>query len=114
MSPTGPIIGARMRAAEGAVGELERHVAGKMLGDGFDLQRTRRLGEGSRRALRMWVEDLRYEIVQNGEDGSSETAGAAACVRVHFVLPKGGYATTVLASAISLNETKENDGSALE
>ena len=113
VSPTGPIIGARMRSAEGAVGELERHVAAKILGDGFDLQRTRRLGEGSRRALRMWVQDLRYEIVQNGQtgqtgdDGSSETAGAAACLRVHFVLPKGGYATTVLASAISLNDGGE-------
>jgi tRNA pseudouridine13 synthase len=104
VSPTGPILGARMRWPEGAAGELERHVATKMLGDGFDLERTRRLGEGSRRALRMWVDDLRWEILEGDSKGA---APAAAGVRVYFVLPKGGYATTVLAAAISIVETDE-------
>jgi tRNA pseudouridine13 synthase len=88
VSPTGPIIGARMRAPEGAPGELERRIAGAILGDGFDLERTRRLGEGSRRALRMWVQDLRCEMVDEDPDRG------AVSVRVYFVLPKGGYATT--------------------
>ncbi len=36
----------------------------QILGDGFDLARTRALGEGSRRALRLWVEDLRWETLK--------------------------------------------------
>jgi tRNA pseudouridine13 synthase len=104
VSPTGPIIGARMRAPEGAPGELEGRVACEVLGDGFDLERTRRLGEGSRRALRMWVQDLRYEIV---DGDANAVATSEAGIRVCFVLPKGGYATTVLAAAISVHETEE-------
>jgi tRNA pseudouridine13 synthase len=99
VSPTGPIIGARMRGPEGAPGELEQRIAKAVLGDGFDLERTRKLGEGSRRALRMWVEDLRWEIF---EDPSGH---GAAGIRVYFVLPKGGYATTVLSAAVTIDET---------
>ena len=102
VSPTGPVIGARMRWPDGAVGELERAISRRILGEAFDLERTRRLGEGSRRAMRIWVEDLRWEVV--GEN-SSDTAGTEASVRVYFVLPKGGYATTVLAAAIRVHET---------
>jgi tRNA pseudouridine13 synthase len=99
VSPTGPIIGARMRAPEGAPGELERRIASAQLGDGFDLERTRRLGEGSRRALRMWVQDLRCEIIDE------DSGRGVVSVRVYFVLPKGGYATTVLGAAIAVDET---------
>jgi tRNA pseudouridine13 synthase len=99
VSPTGPIIGARMHWPEGAPGELERRLAGAMLSGEFDLERTRRLGEGSRRALRMWVADLRWEIVED------DTRHEAAGVRVYFVLPKGGYATTVLGAAFAIDET---------
>ncbi|HZU85665.1 MAG TPA: tRNA pseudouridine(13) synthase TruD [Polyangiaceae bacterium] len=101
VSPTGPIVGARMRRSEGAPGELEQQVARGILGDGFDMARTRRLGEGSRRALRMWVQDLRWEIVED------DPANAAVGVRVYFVLPKGGYATTVLGAAVTVDETGE-------
>ena len=65
VSPTGPIIGARMRWPEGRPAELERQVSARILGDGFDLARTRSLGEGSRRALRLWVEDLRWETLKD-------------------------------------------------
>jgi tRNA pseudouridine13 synthase len=99
VSPTGPIIGARMRWPEGAPRELERRIANEVLGGAFDLERTRHLGEGSRRALRMWVQDLKWQIVE--DDPGHEAAG----VRVYFVLPKGGYATTVLGAALALDET---------
>jgi tRNA pseudouridine13 synthase len=108
VSPTGPIVGAKMRWPEGAPGELERRITGEVLGEGFDFARTRRLGEGSRRALRMWVEDLRWEVIE--DDAGHE----AASVRVYFVLPKGGYATTVLAAAVSIDETGERDAASSE
>jgi tRNA pseudouridine13 synthase len=99
VAPTGPIVGARMRWAEGVPGELERRECSRMLGDGFDFARVRRLGEGSRRALRMWAEGLRYEV-EHAPDGH-----AAPCMRVYFVLPKGAYATTVLRAAVELEES---------
>jgi len=101
VSPTGPIVGARMRWPDGAPGELERRISGNRLGEGFDLASTRALGEGSRRAMRMWVEDLRWEVVDD------DPGHRAACVRVYFVLPKGGYATTVLGAALTVDETDE-------
>ena len=105
LSPTGPIVGARMRWPEGKPGELERHVTAEILGDGFDLGSTRRLGEGSRRALRLWVQDLRFEVAPNEPGGEPGKGGSS--VRVYFVLPKGGYATTVLGAALIVDETGE-------
>jgi tRNA pseudouridine13 synthase len=108
VSPTGPIIGARMRWPEGRAAELEQAVAAQILGEGFDLARTRSLGEGSRRALRLWVEDLRWETLK--VDPSARSGKPAACVRVYFVLPKGSYATTVLGTAVALEEVRSADG----
>jgi tRNA pseudouridine13 synthase len=107
VSPTGPMVGARMRWPEGRPAELERQTAARILGDGFDLARTRSLGEGSRRALRLWVEDLRWETVK--VDAREAPGNAPACVRVYFVLPKGSYATTVLSTAVALQE-RDADG----
>ncbi len=130
VSPTGPIVGARMRWPEGLPAELERATIDQVLGPAFDLERTRRLGEGSRRALRVWVQDLRWEV----EPGPTAAAPAshlqrdcvypvralaygamsdddprlgAASIRVHFVLPKGAYATTVLGAAFDLGDAHE-------
>jgi tRNA pseudouridine13 synthase len=108
VSPTGPIIGARMRWPEGRPAELERLAAAQILGDGFDLTRTRSLGEGSRRALRLWVEDLRWETLK--DDSLTDAGKSAACVRVYFVLPKGSYATTVLGTAVALEEVRSAGG----
>ena len=108
VSPTGPIIGARMRWPEGRAAELEQAVAAQILGEGFDLARTRSLGEGSRRALRLWVEDLRWETVK--VDSPIVSGKPAACVRVYFVLPKGSYATTVLGTALALEEVRSAEG----
>jgi tRNA pseudouridine13 synthase len=96
LSPTGPIVGARMRAPEGAPADLERRIGAAILGEGFDLAKMRRLGEGSRRPLRLWVEGLRYDM-----EGEPSGHGVP-CMRVYFVLPKGAYATTVLGSAVNL------------
>jgi tRNA pseudouridine13 synthase len=104
LSPTGPIFGARMRAAEGPPGQLERRLTAEIVGADVDLSRTRGLGEGSRRALRVWVEDLRWELSEAPGDHSGNSA---ACVRVHFVLPKGAYATTVLGSALAIDENHD-------
>ena len=95
VSPTGPMVGARMRWPEGLPHDLEHRIAAATLGEGFDLAATRRLGEGTRRPLRLWVQDMRWEQTE-GDAGHG-----AACVRVYFVLPKGAYATTVLASVFA-------------
>ncbi len=96
VSPTGPIVGVDMRWPEGDPAELERRICWEMLEDSFDLGRTRRLGVGTRRALRVWVQDLRWEV-DGGDPGN-----AATCIRVYFVLPKGAYATTVLETVFAL------------
>jgi tRNA pseudouridine13 synthase len=96
VSPTGPIIGASMRWPEGQPGQLERRICAEMLGDAFDFGRVRKLGEGTRRALQLWVADLRYTIEE------AEGGHGASCVWVYFVLPKGAYATTVLRAAVDL------------
>jgi tRNA pseudouridine13 synthase len=101
VSPTGPMVGTGMRWPEGVPLALERRLTEATLGNGFDLSRTRRLGEGTRRALRMWVQDLRWET------GSEISGHSPDCFRVYFVLPKGGYATTVLGAVFTLGEGAE-------
>ena len=103
--PTGPIVGARMRSAEGAIKELEERLAAPFL-EGVDLERARSLGEGTRRALRLRVAGCSVAQVMNskGVPGDDETDNRKqpGSLRVQFVLPKGAYATTVLANAFDL------------
>lgn len=103
--PTGPIVGARMRSAEGAIKELEERLAAPFL-EGVDLERARSLGEGTRRALRLRVTGCSVAQVMNskGVPGDDETDNRKqpGSLRVQFVLPKGAYATTVLANAFDL------------
>jgi tRNA pseudouridine13 synthase len=100
-SPTGPMFGAKMREPEGQPLELERRILREHLGEGVDLVAARAHGEGTRRPLRLWVDELRIErLSPPGED-------AAGCgLKFYFVLPKGGYATSVLGTALAL-ETRE-------
>ncbi len=108
VSPTGPMVGVGMRWPEGGPGELERRISAQLLGESFDLARTQRLGEGTRRPLRVWVEDLRWEV----EAPADTRAGhATACVRVYFVLPKGAYATTVLSAVFALDPAQAEQAS---
>jgi len=107
VSPTGPIFGVKMRSPEGKPGELEQAVLAEKLGDSIDFAATKPFGEGARRALRLWVEELRVEVPSAQED-AQEVAGAreqGVNIRVYFVLPKGAYATTVLSAAVALDET---------
>ena len=103
--PTGPIVGARMRSAEGAIKELEERLAAPFL-EGVDLERARSLGEGTRRALRLRVTGCSVAQVMNskGVPGDDETDNRKqpGSLRVQFVLPKGAYATTVLANAFDV------------
>ncbi len=91
ISATGPMFGASMRRAGAAVGELEQHV---LAGSGVSeeqLTAHRALGEGTRRALRMVPEELRWTELEDG-------------LRVEFVLDKGSYATTLLGAVCTLAE----------
>jgi tRNA pseudouridine13 synthase len=94
-SPTGPMFGAKMREPEGQPLELERRVLRDHLGDGVDLAGDRAVGEGTRRPLRLWVDELRVERLATGD-------GAPGGLKFYFVLPKGGYATSVLGTALAL------------
>jgi tRNA(Glu) U13 pseudouridine synthase TruD len=87
-----------MRRPERDPDNLEQAISAATLGEGFDLARVRRLGEGSRRSLRLWVDELRYEAKVD-PDGQG-----VSCVRVYFVLPKGSYATTVLSGVMDITE----------
>jgi len=108
LCPTGPIVGAKMRMPEGEVRALEERLAQPFL-DGVDLERARVLGEGTRRALRLHVTELTCETLQQVMDSASVPAPPesdnreqSASLRVCFVLPKGAYATTVLADALTV------------
>ncbi|MCA9625806.1 MAG: tRNA pseudouridine(13) synthase TruD, partial [Myxococcales bacterium] len=97
ISPTGPMFGSKMRRAEGPVGELEAGVLAAALPDPSVLDAHQRLGRGTRRPLRIWVDELSYDL----DD-------AARCLTVRFVLPKGAYATTVLSKTCELHDQSRN------
>jgi tRNA pseudouridine13 synthase len=97
LSPTGPIFGLKMRWPEGRPAEIERAVLGDAAGGPSPFDAHPNLGEGSRRSLRIFAEDLRIERL--GEE--------PAALRVDFVLPKGGYATTLLGSVLNLEEESQ-------
>jgi len=111
--PTGPMFGVKMRSPEGEPLAIEQRVYSEGLGDGIDLASARNLGEGTRRLLCLWIEGLRIErlpsdqearegTVQGVHRGVDEGADRRG-LRVHFVLPKGGYATSVLGTALALD-----------
>jgi tRNA(Glu) U13 pseudouridine synthase TruD len=88
------MVGVKMKAPTLAPLALETEVTTDWLGASFDLARVRQLGEGARRPLRTLVRDLRVEVDRREQRPS---------VRVYFVLPKGAYATTVLATAVDID-----------
>ncbi|HUX01513.1 MAG: tRNA pseudouridine(13) synthase TruD [Phycisphaerae bacterium] len=85
LSPSGPIVGHRVRLAEGRPGEIERAVlAASGIGpEDFTRVKALRL-RGGRRPLRIPLADVRLE--PDGED-----------LLLAFTLPPGAYATVVLA-----------------
>jgi tRNA pseudouridine13 synthase len=109
VSPTGPMVGIKMRAPTGAALALETAVTTEWLGEGFDLASVRQLGEGTRRPLRTLVSDLRIEIINPASPNDGAGREQRPSVRVYFVLPKGTYATTVLTTAMDI-DTCASDG----
>ena len=101
--PTGPMPGAKMKLPTGAALALEQAITAKVFGTDFDFARTSSLGEGTRRPLRMLVSEMKVEKIDRAED---QGVGA---LRVYFVLPKGAYATTVLASCMDTVEPYQNE-----
>jgi tRNA pseudouridine13 synthase len=102
VSATGPMFGASMRWPEGPVEALERSVLEARGVAEERLVTFRSLGEGTRRPLRMLVEGL-----------STEARDASDELLCRFTLPKGGYATTLLATCCTLVEprrTTDADG----
>jgi tRNA pseudouridine13 synthase len=114
LCPTGPIVGDQMRSPEGEVKALEERLATPFM-EGVDLQRARSLGEGTRRALRLRVTACSVAEVLNSKDvpggDESDNRDQSRSLRVQFVLPKGAYATTVLANAFDvIDASRETNG----
>ena len=96
-----------MREPEGATLALESEVTRAWLGESFDFARTKPLGEGARRALRVLVSGVDARVIE-AEKPNLEREQRSS-VRVYFVLPKGAYATTVLSAAFSTRDGDEGD-----
>jgi len=94
ISPTGPIFGAKMRWPEGKPASIEREILAAATGSDDPFSRHHTLGEGSRRPFVLRAVELTVEKII-----AEQTA-----LRVRFVLPKGGYATTLLGFAVRLHE----------
>ncbi|MFT3769799.1 MAG: tRNA pseudouridine(13) synthase TruD [Minicystis sp.] len=93
LSATGPMFGAKMRWPEGEPAAIERAVLAEA-GPEIRFEAWKHLGEGTRRALRLLVAEMDARVEPEG-------AGKVSVI-VRFVLPKGGYATTVLGRASRL------------
>ncbi|MFO0755358.1 MAG: tRNA pseudouridine(13) synthase TruD [Byssovorax sp.] len=109
ISATGPMFGAKMRWPEGAPAELERAVLAESdLGAKDALSAWKHLGEGTRRSLRLEVSDVTVTRLPGTDPAGSE--GGKVGLRVGFVLPKGGYATTVLGQACQVIDAMSRSG----
>lgn len=84
ISPTGPLFGARMRAAEAEALAYETELLSRHGITQAHLERVQKYGEGARRAAR-----VRLEGADSRRDGHD--------LVLSFALPKGSYATVVLA-----------------
>jgi tRNA pseudouridine13 synthase len=93
ISATGPMFGAKMRWPDGEVAEIEREVLAEAELERAHFAAFKRLGRGTRRALRLMLGEVGWS--GGGDDGF---------LTVAFVLPKGGYATTVLSELCQLTD----------
>lgn len=95
ISATGPMFGASMRAPQGAVQQLEAAVLAASGLSHEQLAAFRNAGEGTRRPLRLMADELTWEL-------------ASKSIELGFVLPKGGYATTLLENVCRLVESERS------
>lgn len=93
---TGPMFGEKMRAAEGEALALELAALAESGVDPALFATWSRLGEGTRRPLALFPEGLTARGPAEGEDPCSMV--------LDFVLPKGAYATSVLAEASTFRD----------
>lgn len=89
VSPTGPMWGAKMRKPEGIALERELELLARHGLEEAALSKFSRLGEGVRRSLRLFPEAMQLASAPAGADETD--------MQLQFVLPKGAYATEVLA-----------------
>ena len=93
------MFGAKMRWPEGEPAAIEREVLAAASAERrLRFEALRHLGEGTRRALRLLVAEMAADVHRRGTDPEH---GVRSVVVVRFVLPKGGYATTVLGARVS-------------
>jgi len=83
---TGPMFGNKMRWPTGEAGVRERAVLERHIAADRRAAALKRMGKGTRRPLRLLVGELGWQL--HPQDRS---------LSLHFSLPKGGYATSVLA-----------------
>lgn len=100
LSPTGPMPGAEMRRPGETIDAFETSIVNEVCETSVDWEKAKQLGEGTRRPLRVWVEDLNVSI--NTESASASKGRMS--ISASFVLPKGAYATTVLEEVFDLVE----------
>jgi tRNA pseudouridine13 synthase len=103
ISATGPMFGAKMRWPEGEPAAIEREVLAAAAPEPLRFEAWKHLGEGTRRALRLAVAEMTAEVLP-------PDAGGKAAIVARFVLPKGGYATTVLGRACRLTDASARVG----
>ena len=112
LGPTGPILGDKMRKPEADALAMEERIAAPFI-EGIDLHRARSLGEGTRRALRLRVQELLHDASSIDEASVSDDPSTPCAMTLRFVLPKGAYATTVLDNVFttSTREKPEDEKS---
>jgi len=109
VSPTGPVVGEKMKSPEREALALEQRIVAPLI-EGIDLHRARALGEGTRRALRLRVTELSHRRVDASsiDEASTQKDARGGVLEVRFVLPKGAYATTVLESALVVTDASRS------
>lgn len=135
VTATGPIFGPRMRSPSGEPGDWERMVLREVVGE-TDFLGHRKLGAGTRRALRIvprhfrvepaWTDATLEPQAHGGEQPPPELASDGrididsrrrrSSLTVRMELPKGAYATTLLGHVFQLRDASfdsraaSNDG----
>ncbi|MCC6556431.1 MAG: tRNA pseudouridine(13) synthase TruD [Polyangiaceae bacterium] len=108
ISATGPMFGTKMRWPLGEPAALERAVIERAIGDPRRLDALAHAGEGTRRPLRLEVRDMAVTFGAPGRHAAPSAPSPVLpgdderAIVVSFVLPKGGYATTLLGRSFRL------------